>query len=67
MGLKIFNQHNPSKPAYEKLMEHLIDYCDKNPIDYLDDTEYLEKIESEVNNYVNLYAICDDTNINMLM
>ena len=27
----------------EKLMEHLIDYCDENPIDLLDNTEYLEK------------------------
>ena len=41
----------------EKLMEHLMDYCDENLMDRLDDTKYLEKIESEVNNYVNLYAM----------
>ena len=48
----------------EKLMEYLADYCDKNPIDRLDNTEYLEKIENEVNDYVNSYFICDDTDFN---
>ena len=30
-------------------------YCDENPVDHLDKTEYFEKIENEVNNYINLY------------
>ena len=30
-------------------------------MDHLEDNEYIEKIESEVNNFVNFYAICDDT------
>ena len=51
----------------EKLMEHLMDCCDENLIDLLNDTEYIEKIESEVNNYINLYAICDDADFNWLM
>ena len=29
-------------------------------VDHLDDTEYLEKIENGVNNYVIRYTICDD-------
>ena len=46
----------------KKLMEHLMDYCDKTSMDHLDSTEYLEKIESGINNYVNSYTICDDIN-----
>ena len=41
-------------------MEHLIDYCIENLVDRLDDTEYLEKIENEVNNYIIPYIIYDD-------
>ena len=29
-------------------------------MDLLNDIKYLKKIENEVNNYVNPYAICDD-------
>ena len=60
VGLKFFNPHNPTQPTYEKLMEHLIDYCNENLVNYLNHTEYLEKIENEVNNYVIPYTICDD-------
>ena len=46
------------------MIEYLTDYCDENPMDRLDDIEYLKKIESEVNNYVNSYTICNDTDFN---
>ena len=42
-------------------------YCDENTIDCLDDIKYLEKIENEVNNYVNPYTICDNIDFNCLM
>ena len=45
----------------EKLINYLTDHFDENPIDFLDDSKYLEKIESKINNYVNLYVICEDT------
>ena len=64
VSLKVFDPHNLIQPIYEKLMEHLIYYCDENSVDRLNDTKYLEKIENEVNNYVNPYAIYDDTNFN---
>ena len=67
VSLKIFDPHNQTQPTYEKLMEHLTDYCDENLMDRLVDTEYIKKIESEVNNYVHLYIICDDTEFNWLM
>ena len=51
----------------EKLMQHLTDYCNENLMDRLDDTEYLEKIGSEINTYINPYVICDDTDFNLLM
>ena len=63
MGLKFFDPCNPTNRiqlTYKKLMEHLIDYCNENLVNYLDDTEYLEKIENKVNNYVILYVIHDD-------
>ena len=60
VDLKIFNLNNSIQTTYEKLMEHMMDYCNKNLVDHLDDTEYLEKIENEVNNYVIRYTICDD-------
>ena len=44
-----------------------MDYCDENLINRLDDIEYLEKIKSEVNNYINSYAICDDSDFNWLI
>ena len=59
MGLKIFDPHNLIQPTYEKLW-NLIDYCNENQVDRLDNTEYLEKIENKVNNYVHPYVICDD-------
>ena len=46
----------------EKLMQYLTNHYDKNPMDYLDKDKYIEKIESEVNDYVNLYAIYGDNN-----
>ena len=64
VNLKIFNPHNLIQPTYEQLIEHLTEYCDENPIDYLNDTKYLENIESEIKNYVNSYAIYDDTDFN---
>ena len=67
VSLKTFDPYNPAQHTYERLIEYLMDYCYENPIDHLDDTEYLEKIESEVNNYINLYTICDDINFNRLM
>ena len=33
----------------------------------LDDSEYLEKIESKTNNYINSYAICDEIDFNWLI
>ena len=60
VNVKIFDPHNPVQLIYKKLMKHLIDYCDENLIDSLDDNEHLEKIKNKVNNYVNSYAIYDD-------
>ena len=57
VGLKIFDPYNPTESTYKKLMEHLMDYCDENSVDRLDDIEYLEKIDNKVNNYVNLYIL----------
>ena len=51
----------------KKLMEHLTDHCNENPMNHLDDSEYLEKIKIEVNNYVNPYIICDDMDFNCLI
>ena len=42
-------------------------HYDENPMDCLDDNEYMEKIESEVSDYINPYAICDDIDFNRLM
>ena len=67
VSLKFFDPPNLTRPTYNKLMEYLYDYCDKNSTDRLDDTKYLEIIESEVNNYVNLYAIYDNSNFNWLI
>ena len=67
MGLKIFYPHNPTQPTYKKLIKHLMYYYHENPVDRLDDIEYLKKIENEVNNYVNPYTICNDTNFNWLI
>ena len=36
-------------------------------MNHLDDSEYLEKIDSAISNYVNPYAIGDDTNFIWLM
>ena len=36
-------------------------------MDHLENNEYIGKIESEVNDYVNPYAICDDIDFNWLM
>ena len=66
MGLKNFDSHNPTQSTYEKLIEHLMDYCNENPVNYLNDIEYLKKIENEVNNYVNPYIMYDDANFNWL-
>ena len=51
----------------EKLMKHLTNHCSKNPMDRLDDNDYIEKIESEANDFVNPYTICDDIDFNLLM
>ena len=40
---------------------------DENLVDHLDDTKYLKKIKNKVNNYVNPYVICDDTDFNRLL
>ena len=64
MDLKFFYPHKPTQSTYEKLMKHLIDYCNENPINRLNDTEYLENIKNKVNNYINLYIIYNDTNFN---
>ena len=37
----------------EKLMQHLVNHCNENLMDHLDDNEYIEKIECEVNDCVN--------------
>ena len=68
-GFKNFRptQPNSTQPTYEKLIEHLIYYYIENPANRLDDTKYLEKIENEVNNYVNPYTICDNIDFNCLM
>ena len=60
VALENFNPYNPTQPTYEKLMEHLMDYCDENLMECSNDTECLEKIKNQVNNYVNPYIICDD-------
>ena len=44
-----------------------MNHCNENLIDRLDDNEYIEKIESEVNNSVNSYVIYDDTDLKWLM
>ena len=41
-----------------------MNHCNENLIDHLDGNEYNEKIKSEANDYVNSYAICDDTDFN---
>ena len=64
MNLKIFDLHYPTQFTYVKLVEHLMDYYDENPKDLLNDTRYLEKIESKTNNYINSYVICDDIDFN---
>ena len=38
----------------------MMDYCNENLVDHLDDIEYIEKIDNKVNNYVISYAICDN-------
>ena len=50
--LKVTKETKESRD--EKLMKHLIDHCNENPMNYLDDNEYFEKIKSKVKNYVNL-------------
>ena len=45
-------------------MEHITDKCDKNLMNCLNDTKYLKKIESKVNNFANPYTICDDIDFN---
>ena len=60
VGLKIFDSHNPTQPTSEKLMEHMINYCNENPVNHLDNTQYLEKIENKVNNCINPHVIYDD-------
>ena len=40
-----------------KLMKHLMDYCNKNLSDHLDDSEYLEKNNNEVNNYMHVWKL----------
>ena len=65
--LKIFNPYNLTQLTFEKLMEHLLDYCNDNLVDHLNDTEYLKKIEDEVSNYTNPYAIYDDIDFNRLI
>ena len=39
-------------------MKHQTNNCYENPMDHVDDIEYLEKIQSKVNNYVNPHVIC---------
>ena len=68
MDLKIFNFTTQSNLLIiKKLTEYLTDFCDESAIYRLDNTEYLQKIESKVNNYVNLYAACDNTDFNWLI
>ena len=42
-------------------------YCDENLVDRLDDIEYFKKLGMKVNNYVNPYIICNNTNFNWLI
>ena len=44
-----------------------MDYYNENPINHLDDTEYIEKIDNKVNNNVDLYTAYDDIYFNWLM
>ena len=44
-----------------------MNYCNENPMNRLDNTEYFKKIENKVNNYINPYAIYDDTDFNWLI
>ena len=67
MSLRIFDPYNPTQSTYKKLIEYSLDYCHENLVNYLDDSEYLEKIDNEVNNYVNPYVICDNIDFNRLM
>ena len=60
-------QSNSTDKIRVRLIEHLIYYCDENLVNHLDGTKYLEKIKNKVNNYINLYTVCDDIDFNWLM
>ena len=60
MNLKFLDLHSLIQSIYEKLMEHMMDYCNENSVDHLDNIKYLKKIVNKVNNYVISCVICDD-------
>ena len=48
-------------------MKHLTYYYHEYRMDHLDNIKYFKKIKNKINNYVNLYAICDDSDFNWLI